>query len=310
MVRERIPVFVAAVVVMLLGLVLIMGFQNTAAQSSMAYGMRVTRQDARMAAEGDYFSYLPLVRYSPRPTPLPMYVDNFNDPTSGWFVGDAMRYNSWCYQDRCNTGWEAVANLSYTGGYYRLFIPLTWHGGGGDVDTWFVWPAEMAPMPAEYYPLPNHYCIETRAKFQNAQNPYEPWWAHWGIVFAADTDRTQVYAFQISANYDFSILHYHNYTYPGNRQPFDGQPINVENRIVPWSHAGQQILANPGYNRLKVEVNRPYVSVYANDTLLYMAYVPSLPRDNVGLIGGVWEVTPLDVVYQYFRYDPGCTSTR
>ncbi len=35
--------------------------------------------------------------------------------------------------------------------------------------------------------------------------------------------------------------------------------------------------------------------------------VPKMPRDRIGLIGGSWEVTPVDIRSNYVRYLAGCT---
>lgn len=194
-----------------------LGFNSDAAVSPETWVSSV-----ELALNYGHRNYLPLIRRdptptptntptpTPTPTPLAAYLDTFNNPASGWFVGSAMRYNSWCDTDgRCNTGWEEVTQISYaSSNEYRFFVPHTWHGGGGDVDTWFVWPAEYAPMPAHFYPLPNHYCIEVVGRIVNGGEDYHPWWAHWGIVFAGNAARNDIYTFQINANRDAAILRY------------------------------------------------------------------------------------------------------
>ena len=106
-------------------------------------------------------TYLPLVRRDPTPTPTPtpvpqLFVDDFDDPNNGWYVGDAIRYNEWCDDDGsglCYARDEVVAELGYTQSNYRMYVPLTWQGRDGDVDTWFVWPAEFAPLPSHFLPV-------------------------------------------------------------------------------------------------------------------------------------------------------------
>ncbi|GEM_PF-1048407 len=262
--------------------------------------------------------YLPLVRRDPTPTPTPtlppssVYFDTFDAPTSGWYTGPALRYNKWCrYGDiDCHEGWEVVATMSYFNGNYRIEVPLTWHGNeDGKVDTWFVWPVLFAPLPDSYYPLPQRYCIEARGVFANfLDQDYQPWWAHWGIVFSANAAMSEIYSFQVNANHDAAVLHHHNYVFPGNRQPLGGGiDINVEIPIVPWSNGDMaDLLPTHQYNTLKVVVDGSNVAVYANRRLLNQVYIPNMPHERVGLIGGSWEVTPVDLQIDYFHYEPNC----
>ncbi len=257
--------------------------------------------------------YLPLVWRDPIP-PLPsVYFDSFDDPASGWYTGPAWRYNKWCrYGDvDCHEGDEIVAVMSYSqfesNSTYRIEIPWTWHGGG-DVDTWFVWPVLFAPLPESYYPLPQRYCIEARGVFANwLDQEYQPWWAHWGIVFGANAEMTEIYSFQVNANHDLAVLYHHNYSFPGNRQPLGGGiDINVETLIVPWSGDMPNLIPTHKFNTLKVIVDGHYVDIFVNGRHLNHVYLSIMPRERVGLIGGSWEVTPVDIQIDYFRYEPNC----
>ena len=244
------------------------------------------------------------------PNTLSTYVDHFDDSTSGWYTGPALRYNNWCrWETDCHEGWEVVAKMAYAGGDYRFFIPHTWHGGGGDVDTWFVWPVETAPLPEFYYPLPDRYCIEARGRFISDAE-YQPWWAHWGIVFGATDDLNDVYTFQVNANHDVAALRYYNYIYPGNRQPPGGEEINVEIPINDWAYGDLSYIPTREYNTLKVAVRGRGVAFYVNDILTSVNYVGDIPRDHIGLIGGSWEVTPVDIRVDYFKYDPHCPEAQ
>lgn len=257
-------------------------------------------------------TYLPLVRRDPLPTPTPMveYFDTFNNPASGWHTGEALRYNSWCrWGDvECYERWEVVAEMSYYNSNYRFEIPLTWHGGG-DVDTWFVWPAEVAPLPESFYPLPDRYCIEARGKFANAEllDPdWQPYWAHWGIVFAANTTMTELFSFQVNVNQDYAVLHHHNYVYPGNRQPFSGEEVNVEIPILGWGNAIPHAIYAQNYNKLTAVIDGHTLTLYANGDYLRQLDTGPIPNQRIGLIAGDWEVTPVDVQIDYFRYVPDC----
>ncbi len=187
-------------------------------------------------------------------------------------------------------------------------MPLTFHGGGGDVDTWFVWPAEVAPLPDEYYPLPENYCIEARGVFANSKGDDDPYSAHWGIVFGASDDLSELYTYQVNANERFAALRYHNYQYPGNRQPLSGAEINVEIPIVGWSKDSDAQLVSNRYNTLRIVVNGDTIRLIANGRHVTSAYVSNMPRDRIGVIGGSWEVTPVDIAIDYFKYEPNCTE--
>ncbi len=198
--------------------------------------------------------------------------------------------------------------MSYVQGNYHIYVPETWHGHVGDVDTWFVWPAEMAPLPDRYYPLPENYCIEARGVFANSKGENSPYWAHWGIVFGASDDLSELYTYQVNANETFAALRYHNYQYPGNRQPLSGAEINVEIPIVGWSaDSDAQLVANR-YNTLRIVVNGGLIRLIANGHQVTTAYAPNIPRDRIGVIGGSWEVTPVDIAIDYFKYEPNCTE--
>ncbi len=272
--------------------------------------------DLKLAFNLGYRIFLPLVSHEPTPTPmpsptpLPAYVDHFNDPDSGWYVGPARRHNSWCdVTGRCNSGWEVVAEMSYSEGHYRTFIPLTWHGGG-DVDTWFVWPVERAPLPDVYYPLPDRYCVEARGKFITNEE-YQPWWAHWGVAFGINEVRDDVYTFQVNANHDFAALRYKYYVYPGNRQPLGGEQVNLEIPIADWLNTDlPELVPTRGYNTVKVAVRGENVSFYVNGQLVHVRRVRDIPRSNVGIVVGTWEVTPVDFLLDYFKYDPNCPEVQ
>jgi hypothetical protein len=259
--------------------------------------------DLRLEVNYGYNMHLPLVRRDPTPTPtatpLPtFYLDHFDDPTSGWFSGTALRYNHRLNPERWV--WEEVAYMSYQSGHYSTYIPLTAHGGG-EVDTWFVWPAHAAPLPSYLQPVADRYCIEARGAFVNSRGDYDPWWAHWGIVFGANASFSDTYTFQINANKRWAVIRYPTYLYPG------GRDTDNETKIVDWGHQDYpQILGGSQFNTLKIVVRDAVAVFYVNGFRLGDKYIGSFPRAKVGLIGGDWEVTPVRVWIDYFRYDPNC----
>ncbi len=244
-----------------------------------------------VVVRGDYGShvFLPLIRHDPTPTPS-AYVDNFDNPSSGWYVGPAYRRNNNPLPG-CLGGKEKVAEMSYLDGHYRMYVFMDCRGGG-NVDTWFVWPAQEAPLGEA---TATDYTVEARGVFANA-GPYEPWWAHWGVVFAANSDFTDLYTLQVNANGSFAVLRYPTYNYPGNRSTDNETPII-------WWIDTPIVKLNPNYNTLRVEVRGDRATFYINDTWVGSETITGLSSmTKVGLIGGSWEVTPVDVRVDYFSY--------
>jgi hypothetical protein len=197
--------------------------------------------------------------------------------------------------------WEEVAYMHYKSGHYSTYIPLTAHGGG-TVDTWFVWPAHAAPLDE---PPAENFCIDARAAVVNSRGDYDPWWAHWGIVFGANEAFTNLYTFQVNQNKDWAVLRYPTYVYPGSRS------TDNETKIIDWSNLDHpEIRTGPRYNTLRVVVNGSKAAFYVNGTKFRTYTIGAFPRDKIGLIAGDWEVTPVEIWVDYFRYDPDCSAAQ
>jgi hypothetical protein len=244
-----------------------------------------------------------------------VFFDDFTDPASGWHTGEDQRYNFW---DPNHPGWETVSYINYVDSHYRFYIPLTRHGGG-DVDTWWVWPAVSAPLPAAMQPVPQNYCVEARAHFISHTGTGIVWWAHWGIVFAANTEFNDIYTFQINDNRNRAVIHYPSYVYPGNNNirystVYNDGWTNIELRPVDWENDGYQfynIYSNPSYNTIKVVVRGGRADCYVNGIwMTYYDFGAGLPHAKIGLIAGDWEITPQELQVDYFRYDPLCPEAQ
>jgi len=244
-----------------------------------------------------------------------VYYDGFSNPASGWHTGEDQRYNFW---DPNWPGWETVSYINYQDDHYRFYIPLTRHTGG-DVDTWWVWPAVSAPLPAAMQPVPDNYCIEARARFVSHTGSGIIWWAHWGIVFAGNEGFTDLYTFQINDNRNRAVIRYPYYDYPGNnniRYRIDdpSDQTNIEYRMIDWENDGYQfynINSNPAYNVIKVVVHDGRVDGYVNGVwMVRYDFGPGLTHSKIGLIAGNWEVTPQELLVDYFRYDPACSEAQ
>ena len=126
-------------------------------------------------------------------------------------------------------------------------------------------------------------------------DPNQPWWGHWGLVFAANDGLTEVYTFRVNINKHFSVTRFHPYRWPGDRQ--------IEH-IIDWTGELAQINNGPVDNTLRVEVDGNWAHFFINGYYVANRHIPNLriyPR--VGLIGGDIEVTPVDVRIDYFSYE-------
>jgi hypothetical protein len=280
-----------------------------------------------LAVQSESSIYLPFIIIdptptpTPTPTPIPDYRDDFDNPTSGWYIGPAMRLNRRYLNGEWVYVWEAVNWLDYLDGHYQMYIPLTAHGGG-DVDTWFVRTVEYAPMPQEMSPLPQNYCVEVSAYMAGDYDP-DYLLAHWGVVFGGDAAKTKVYTFQINSLGRFHILLYDNYVYPGRRVDphFPGENIEIKLYNVgsefEWGNPHIPLNSSHYHNTLKAAVKGDQLNVYINGQCVLDGYgncltanIPGMPRDRVGLLGCSWEPTPVDIRFDYFRYDPFCPEVQ
>jgi hypothetical protein len=265
----------------------------------------------------------PTATPTPTPTPIPDYVDHFDDPLSGWFVGEAWRENRRYLDGVWKFVWEVVNYIQYLDGHYQMYIPLTCHGNDeSNPDTWFVRTVEYAPMPVEMSPLPQNYCVEVSAYIAG---DYDPQYllGHWGIVFGGNADKTQVYTFQVNSQGRFHLLEYDNYVYPGRRvdSNFPGENIEIKLYDVGdefrWGNPRVPMNSSHYHNTLKAAVKGDRIYPYINGQCVKDEYnncisasIPGMPRDRIGLIGASWEPTPVDVRFEYFWYDPFCPEVQ
>jgi hypothetical protein len=249
-----------------------------------------------VVVRGDYGQhlFLPLVRRDPTPTPS-AYLDDFDSSSSGWYTGRVYRSNGTIPgRPECAEGWQEVGQVSYHSGHYRIYVHPDCRVGGW-TNTYFVGPAVPAPMEMS---ASDHYVVEARGIFANAtaEEPYQPWWAYWGIVFAANDNFTELYTFQINNNRHFSVSHFTPYQWPGGGD---------ENYIIDLTGEVPAIKNGPNYNTLKVVVDGCWATFYVNGAFLDSVCISGLAGfPEVGLRGGAVEVTPVDLRIDYFSYRP------
>jgi len=71
------------------------------------------------------------------------------------------------------------------------------------------------------------------------------------------------------------------------------------------------LMSTAKYNKIKVVVRGPFADVYINDyQVVQSANIGEMPRDRIGVVGGSWEVTPVDLRIDYFHYDPLCPEVQ
>jgi hypothetical protein len=243
------------------------------------------------------------------PKPIEYIKDNFDGTLESWFIGPAMRHNRWPPPNFENDRLEEVGIVSYKENNYSIYVPLTWHGGVGTVDTWFVNIAEYAPFGKDIAPLPDNYCLELRAKFANSTKEYDPWWAYWGIIFGGNEEKTDFYSFKVNANHDFAVLEHKNYQYPGNREGQPAEGVNIETQLSKWGNhdLGDQ-LSSTKYNTLRVKAQGTTYQFYINGQEVVSLEIPNVQKERIGVIGGPWEYTPVEIWFDYLEYDANCQN--
>ncbi len=181
----------------------------------------------------------------------------------------------------------------YKGGEYQISIPQAecW------TCYWFLQPDAFAP----YRPPTNKYCVETRARFEESG-----WWANMGLIFGADEKNKKLYSLCLSQGgfadrLGWFLMMKDDYSFPhrgcsGPTEKIDGDDRDGTSR--------------DDWNNLKVGVNGDTVRVWIGG--LYkgkytMDGLTSMTR--VGLIGGVYEILPVDARFDYFKVTPNSDCT-
>jgi hypothetical protein len=148
-----------------------------------------------------------------------------------------------------------------------------------------------------------------RGSFEKHDNQ---WWSFWGLVFAANDDRSIVYSLEVNHEGDWAITKRVGYLYPGPNHPFENETrIHIED----WTGKYPRWPAKMGYdaNTLKVEIASNEVKCYINGHLVYTIQEPAIVNEinalkRVGIIGGDWEIAPTQIGYDYFFLDEGCDT--
>jgi uncharacterized repeat protein (TIGR01451 family) len=202
------------------------------------------------------------------------FFDDFSNPASGWQVA-----------------YDPLYTLRYLDNEYSIYVPLD-NRGGGNVDTWFDQPAVLAPVNP---PSGSPYCVSVDTYFASQPG----WWEQHSLIFGASADKQVLYRLETNVNGDWAVAKYRNY-----HMPYGG--IHADNQIIiDWhEETGEHVNKDNGRNHLKVIVSGTTATFYINGHALDFATgLHDLPSLNyVGVIGGSYEVTPVDSRFDNFMW--------
>lgn len=224
----------------------------------------------------------------------PYYFDDFSNPNSGWpqvsktvIPETASRYR-----------------LLYENGRYRIMIDA------GGPPIWFHHPDALAP----YRPPTDKYCVETSVKLERGKAPYQNWnyypyWANGGLVFGATEDNKGIYAVCLTVGggdtMGWFITSNPVYSYPRVGCAYQG-----ENGGGPRGGEPAGVLSISEWHRIKVGVDGNRAAVYINGVYKGSWGMSGLSgTTRVGLIGGDYEVTPVDFRFDDFKVIPNAACT-
>ena len=203
------------------------------------------------------------------------YFDDFSNSASGWRITSLPLYT-----------------LGYINGWYQIYVPLDFRGGG-NVDTWFDQPAVLAPVQP---PSGSDYCVTVDTYFASTPG----WWESHSLIFGASADLRTIYRLETNVNGDWAVSKYTDY-----HIPYGGIHAG-DTAIIDWhDENGQHVAKDQGWNRLKVIVKGTTATFYINGAtpLDYATGLNDLPYLNrVGVIGGSYEVTPVDSRFDNFMW--------
>ncbi|HDQ71168.1 MAG TPA: DUF11 domain-containing protein, partial [Chloroflexi bacterium] len=216
-----------------------------------------------------------------------MYYDDFSNSGSGWPIRTGAMKD---FDGNTRGYWHQ----NYTGGEYRIYIENA--DGHGPWD-WFYQPNALAP----YSLSTNKYCVETRVKFQE-----DGWWANMGLIFGADNANTDIYALCLYRDGDpnnlgWFLIRNDHYDFPKYGCARYNYKIEGVNRSG---------TSRSGWNKLQVSVNGNNVRVYIGGNYKGSWDMSGLSsKTRVGVIGGDYEITPIDIRFDDFKVLPNQSCT-
>lgn len=212
--------------------------------------------------------------------PLPEYFDDFKDDDSGWPEDKGLIYTD---SDGGQHYWRR--GYKEEQGEYRIKIDQ------GGPFSWFQQPDALAP----YEPPTDKYCVETRVQFEDGN-----YWANMGVVIGANDENDDIYALCLSRDSSdglgWFLMRSEEYDFP------KGGCASPSYKIEGGDRKGT---SREGWNKLQVSVDGDRVDVFIGGYYKGSYTLDGLrKKDNVGVIGGDYELTPIDVRFDYFRVIP------
>ncbi len=222
------------------------------------------------------------------------YYDDFEDSDSGWPDEEGVMYID------SDSGERHEWKRDYKSGQYRLLVEQ-----GGPL-AWFWQPGAFAP----YVPPSDDYCIETEVKFQEGNI-----WANLGVIIGAKDNEgtTEIYAICLARdNADglgWFLMYKEDYKFPASSdRKRCGCSCPTGEKIDGFADEGGDVrdgTSRTGWNRLRLAVNGNHVGVYIGDHYKGERKLSDLKDYTyVGVIGGDYELTPIDIRYEYFMVTP------
>jgi uncharacterized repeat protein (TIGR01451 family) len=221
------------------------------------------------------------------------YFDDFSNPASGWPSFDVLVIPS------TDTHYRG----RYENGQYRIMVDA------GGPQIWFHQPDALT----SYRPATDRFCLEADVRFMKQQPPYEPWnfypyWANGGVIFGASEDNKDLYIMCLavgasrpdhSADMGWYLMHN-----PSNQWPYEGCHSSAS---VGGESGG---LNTENWYNFKIGVDGDQVTVYISGAYKGVWTMPGLSgTTRLGVTGGPYEVTPVDLRFDNFRVIPNAACT-
>ncbi len=205
------------------------------------------------------------------------FIDYFDDPNSGWPTYD-----------------RSVFEAKYASGEYKIKIKLDTFGNNNYT---------MAIMKGPYVNPYTNYDVTVKHRFNESsdQGGIEPTLGKAGILFAGNSDYSDVFVFEWNFEGSWAVFRYQGLTYPTDW----AFPIGKVKDLQWWT---QNSAIKAGYksNIFVVKVRGNNVEFWANGTRLGTLVIDTLPgkTQRSGLSTGSWERTPVDSRFDFFYLEP------
>jgi uncharacterized repeat protein (TIGR01451 family) len=197
------------------------------------------------------------------------FYDNFSNYNSGWPDKSGTMYD-----DR---KWK----IGYKSWEYRIKIEQ------GGPEAWFYQPLAEAP----YRPPTNKFCVETDAEFKDGA-----YWANMGLVFGYDDDE-KFWALCLGRDDSSGLGPFIAY-----KNDYDFPHRGCSGPTKKWEISDRDGTSREGWNHLEVAVNGDTAKVWiGNDYKGSWTFGSLGGKRRVGLIGGVYEATPVDIRFDNFK---------